>query len=1076
MPRPRSLLAGGILFALATWGAEARAQEASDPFEGSSLRDIITAIRDLESANDAKCQATATRLENFMFGTPLTEDARFEKVRLQKDLIGKLWRRAAVVASDQGRETVELSDIGPGIEAALPHSRDDQGNVAIDLGAAGTLELSATDIRQYSSVAYSLRAVLAVQQDALVPGSAPLPPASSESVDALRELIDLHTLAALSLADRDARLAAERTLSGAAFATAWSTVAATGQVAEAAPASTSAALAADDTVGTTVLEEIIAEKIAAYEAYNQIDRANAQRLFLENIERFYARYPMPGERRQNLEVQTAAQTAIVEQVDRLLSGAQAAALEDGDRVVRGPIVSRVTQELFPHEVDDLEDVTFFPRLPRERRFVLESYDMDSFRDFGMHWRLIRNTLQSRPTALEVDLDPFAAERVAEITAQLGVLIFRIAGEIASSAGVGSTLTAEDIRRASAAIPTLAQLNATVPPSARSMTLASAPGAAENAGGPFMTEATSEVGLRYRHRTSDWLSRLRRTLTVTPPTFSGGGVAAEDIDGDRRVDLLFVGGMGNALLINDGRGGFRDATEAAGLQYKRADGYYGEARQPLVADFDNDGLQDILITYANDPHRLYRNRGGGEFEDVTERAGLGGEGLIGGPATTFDFDNDGLLDIYIGYFGNYLRGDVPVRMPLLSRDGTEIESEAAEALPQTLPTLARDNTNALPNKLFRNLGGMRFEEAGSGTANTGWAQAVAHTDIDLDGRQDLVVANDFGRNAILRNLGDGRFVDAAPELGMSKAYHSMNIGIGDLNRDGYPDLYISNLNTMLKDSKYVLPSENSIMDSRLQTLATMRVTESSILYTSEAADGALREYRISDALERGASSVGWAWDADFFDFDNDGDDDLYVLNGANEYKLLQETWKWRERPEDEAKVLRLSHHDQPNIFYVNADGSLRDRSQGSGADFVGNSRSAAYLDYDEDGDLDVAINNFQSDAVFLRNQADRLGHNWIKVRLVGDPVRGSNRDAIGARLIATTPGGKRIWREVHGGSGYLSMEPKEQHFGIGDEESASLEIVWPNGERQTVPALAANGAYVIEQGKSSATAIAAPASK
>ena len=136
--------------------------------------------------------------------------------------------------------------------------------------------------------------------------------------------------------------------------------------------------------------------------------------------------------------------------------------------------------------------------------------------------------------------------------------------------------------------------------------------------------------------------------------------------------------------------------------------------------------------------------------------------------------------------------------------------------------------------------------------------------------------------------------------------------------------------------------------------------------------------------------------------------------------------------------------------------------------MGNSRSAAYVDYDLDGDLDIAINNFHGEAVFLHNDADQWGNNWMKIRLIGDPARGSNRDAIGARLIATTPGGLRVWREVHGGSGYLSMEAKQQHLGLGQERSIDLDILWPNGERQHVPNLAANRAYVIEQGKAPAT--------
>jgi hypothetical protein len=282
------------------------------------------------------------------------------------------------------------------------------------------------------------------------------------------------------------------------------------------------------------------------------------------------------------------------------------------------------------------------------------------------------------------------------------------------------------------------------------------------------DVTEASGIDYRHRHSDWLSRRIRTYTAkdgkpgdltVPPAFQGSGVATEDFDNDGRPDVLLLGGLGNRLYRNNGNGTFTDVTERAGINWRRPDGNPGEPRQAIVADFDNDGRQDILITYVDDRHRMYRNLGGWRFEDVTERAGLGGEGLVGGPATALDIDGDGLLDLYIGYFGDYLKG--------------------------VLPTLARRNTNALPDKLFRNRGNFRFEDvtAGSGIANTGWSQAITHTDIDGDGRQDIVVGNDFGANVYYRNLGNGKFEDVTEKIGTGKPNYAMGIAIADINRDG-----------------------------------------------------------------------------------------------------------------------------------------------------------------------------------------------------------------------------------------------------------------------------------------------------
>lgn len=515
-------------------------------------------------------------------------------------------------------------------------------------------------------------------------------------------------------------------------------------------------------------------------------------------------------------------------------------------------------------------------------------------------------------------------------------------------------------------------------------------------------------------------------------------------------------MGNALFLNDGQGRFRNVTEEAGLAYRRQDGHPGEARQPLIADFDNDGLQDIFISYAHDAHRLYRNLGEGRFEDVTEHAGLGGEGLIGGPATTLDFDRDGLLDIYIGYFGDYLAGALPEHDNIIADP-----SEGPEG--GKLPTLARNNLNALANKLFRNMGDMAFEDVteASGTGQTGWAQAVTHTDFDGDGWQDIIVANDFGKNCLFHNNGDGTFTDLSDSLGVEKAYHSMNVGIADLNDDTYPDIYFSNITSLNKDPKYFLPDALTQMNLDLRIMASMRYKESNILYLSRRERQTLQGYDISEALQRGTGSDGWAWDADFFDFDNDGDDDLYLVNGTHEYYV--HTFKFILEYRGEESVKLLSHDRESNVFLVNEGGELRNESLRSGADLVLNSRAAAYLDYDGDGDLDIAINNFHAPAVFLRNNAEKRGNHWVKVRLIGDVEKGCNRDAIGARLYGVTPGGHRLWREVHGGTGYLSMDPKEQHFGLGAEEGLDLKIVWPNGDEQEIKGLAAGRAYVIEQG-------------
>ena len=130
------------------------------------------------------------------------------------------------------------------------------------------------------------------------------------------------------------------------------------------------------------------------------------------------------------------------------------------------------------------------------------------------------------------------------------------------------------------------------------------------------------------------------------------------------------------------------------------------------------------------------------------------------------------------------------------------------------------------------------------------------------------------------------------------------------------------------------------------------------------------------------------------------------------------------------------------MFVNENGGLFNHSSESGADFLGNSRAAAYLDHDRDGDLDIVVNNFHSGAVFLRNNSEAQANNWLTLKLVGDPSRSSNRDAIGARLVLTTEGGKKVWRTIQGSTGYLSAHPKQQHFGLPQEVSSYRNCAFP----------------------------------
>lgn len=1030
--------------ALSLFALPAFAQEMPlpHPTDRLGVGATVGAIQALENQRDPKCDATATRLENFMYGTPLAADGRERKVELQKQLIHTVWLEASAAARKAGAAQITADILRPVIARALPYRFDEKKNAQVKIGDGSELLLEERDVRQYGTVAYALRAILATQQDALLTPDVHLVPLAPDAVQAMKQFVDVYTLAALNLSDRAARKSGQKQLTAPTITTAWKSIAP-------AMAERSAGLEPEkQSEPGQILRRIIEQKLVSFRTYNEA----ADPLLYSNIQSFYARHQWPQDVEQTKQITGAFTGVVMDFIAQTLVHAQAKAKAEGSPVIRERHVAAVYDELAPFTVNIYEDVIFFANLPKEKQIYIEAYDADSLRDSGLHWHLIKQVIDTPNFPLEMDLDPFAAELLAEGDAQIAVLTFRLAGQIAKEAGA-PTLLPEHVAAAQKRMAERFAEHLKTKPAVAPATKVASTGSSTKLSGKFFSDVTSRTGVGFMHRSSDWLNRFQRTFLYSqkgtdapdprkepaedvPPAFSGSGIASEDVNGDGHADLLILAGLGNRLYLNNGDGTFKDVTEKAGINWIGPDKKPGEPRQPIIVDFDNDGRQDIFISYVNAPHRVYRNNGDGTFTDMTDKAALGGDGLVGGPAVAFDYDRDGLLDLYIGYYGNYLKG--------------------------VGPNLARVNTNATPNKLFRNMGGFAFKDvsAGSGTENTGWTQAAVSVDFNLDGWSDLIVGNDFGVNSYYRNLGDGTFEDMAAQLGTDLPSSSMNAGTGDVNKDGYPDVYVSNIVAMVKDEKYVMPTEDTRMKRKAEKLATMRVVQNNHLFTSAPADGKLR-YAVNEAVDPTDTATGWAWDADFFDFDNDGDDDLYLVNGLHEYLLYAQ--QFDVETTDGKKTMIFSVHErEPNVFFVNEGGKLANRSADSGADFSSNSRSAAYLDYDSDGDHDVVVNNFNEQAVFLENHAERLGNQWLKLELTGDPSKGSNRDAVGARIVVSTPSGNRIWREVQSATGYLSQHPKRQLIGLGKDSTADVTVYWPNGEKREYKGLAAGKLHELKQ--------------
>ena len=480
---------------------------------------------------------------------------------------------------------------------------------------------------------------------------------------------------------------------------------------------------------------------------------------------------------------------------------------------------------------------------------------------------------------------------------------------------------------------------------------------------------------------------------------GGGAAWLDFDQDGFVDLYLVTGKYhqgvsegpkpdrdpiNRLYRNRGDGTFEDVTTRAAVGCR---GCYSMA--VAVADYDNDGHPDIYVA-NHGPNVLYRNRGDGTFEDVTARAGAGDAGCSVG-AAWFDLDRDGLLDLYVG---NYIEFNPDYRL-YFNPDGFPGPLAYAGQL----------------HHLYRNLGGGRFEEIGQqlGLTRPARAMSVAAGDYDGDGYTDLYVTNDATENFLLHNVGGKKLEDVALRAGvafngMGDQTASMAVDFGDYDGDGRAD---------------ILVSDNSL----------------SSLFRN-VGDGTFEDLSPEAGIaSASAQFVGWG--AFFFDYDNDGDLDIFKVN---------------------SDLSRL--FGQEDQMFENRDGRFHDVSLRMGPYFREErmGRGAAFADYDNDGDADIVIVNIDSGAVLLRNEGGNRNRS-LALRLVG---RASNRDGIGA-MVRVTAGGRVQTAEKRSTRGYLSQSDPRMLFGLGSAGAAGLiEVRWPSGRSQQLKDIAAQGTITIAE--------------
>ena len=521
----------------------------------------------------------------------------------------------------------------------------------------------------------------------------------------------------------------------------------------------------------------------------------------------------------------------------------------------------------------------------------------------------------------------------------------------------------------------------------------------------LADVTGESGIRFTH--TDGSSGEHYLMEAM-----ASGLATFDFDRDGNLDIYFLNGAPlkgtvskdaprDALYRNDGGLKFTDVTAKSGL------GDPGFGLGVAVADYDEDGFGDVLVTNFG-PKALFRNNGDGTFTETTAAAGLADGIRVGAGASFLDIEGDGDLDLYVA---NYIRFSYDDYKPTLFR-GRKVYPGPLQFQPDF-------------HQLFRNRGDGTFEDISqsSGVAlKPSWGMGTVAADFDDDGDCDIFVANDSDRNFLFENDGSGSFRDAGAQAGVAYDYQgnslgSMGVDVGDFNNDGRLDLFHTSYQKQL-----------------------------TVLYQN------LGGGVFQDVTPRTGAGVGTYqrvnWGTGLIDFDNDGDRDVFIVNGHIHDNL--------DDFDDNTTYL------QPNQLLENQNGRRFvdvSKAAGVGVKAEHSGRGSCFEDFDNDGDVDAVILNSRSRPTLLENRS-KNAHGWIEIELVG---RRANRDGVGARVWVKSEGRVQM-AEVLSGRGYQSHFGSRLHFGLAHSQKVDhIEIRWRGGGREVIRDLKAGTIVQICEG-------------
>ena len=479
----------------------------------------------------------------------------------------------------------------------------------------------------------------------------------------------------------------------------------------------------------------------------------------------------------------------------------------------------------------------------------------------------------------------------------------------------------------------------------------------------------------------------------------GGLAAADFDQDGDIDVFVVGGLGNvnSLYRNDGKNVFTEMAAEVNLDVQQ----WGSG--PAFGDIDGDRDLDLFVgAIAGSTSRLFRNDAG-MFIDITKSSGLAITAANTISATFADYDRDGDLDLFLAHWGNDPRPDT---QSLWRNDGSGAFTSASEESGLADQLITRSSRNDLIDYSF------------TGT----------FSDIDGDHDSDILLTSDFKTSKVFRNNGDATFTDIT-DSNIIIDQNGMGSAVGDFDNDGDMDWFVTSIieQTDQEDDKY---GNRLYVNNGLGTF-------------------------FDDTVGAGLDDGGWGWGACMEDFDNDGDLDIFHVNG----------WP----------VTGGGGEDDPNDYSVDrvryfenqGDGTFVEAAQAAGLTDRGQGRGVACFDSDRDGDLDLLITNNQGEesVVFYENQLSGIYeiqlsevNHYLAIKLTGS---GANTHGIGSWIEVRTSAATQV-REIRAGNHYVSQNPAEAHFGLGAETTADVKVRWPDGSETNLTGVAADRLLAIEQ--------------